>query len=171
MNDFIQDLNNKSKRNHITDEEYGFTYQIVSEYSLTTKIIQPILEAKDIIYLFFKYNENSEYVVGPIFDEINVKIKMNILYKEAIKEVYEKKPINVCDVCSFLVKIMYREFMKYYDILPDTYDKLMEKFENDQQSNSDVINKIISAMKLSKLMMILLKIKKKLLKNQLISMI
>ena len=96
---------------------------------------------------------------------------MNILYKEAIKEVYEKKPINVCDVCSFLVKIMYREFMKYYDILPDTYDKLMEKFENDQQSNSDVINKIISAMKLSKLMMILLKIKKKLLKNQLISMI
>lgn len=50
---FISDLNNKSQRNSISDEEYGFTYQIASEYSLTTKIIEPNFEPKDIIYLFF----------------------------------------------------------------------------------------------------------------------
>ena len=44
--------------------EYGFIYQIASEYSLTTKIILPNFEPKDIIYLFFKYNENNEYVLA-----------------------------------------------------------------------------------------------------------
>ena len=54
LKNFILDLNNKSKRNLITEENYGFTYQIASEYSLSTKIIQSNFEQKDIIYLAFK---------------------------------------------------------------------------------------------------------------------
>ena len=38
----------------MTDEEYGFTYQITSDYSLTTKIILPNFERRDIIDLFFQ---------------------------------------------------------------------------------------------------------------------
>ena len=149
---FIQDLNSKSKRNQITDEEYEFTYQIASEYSLTTKIIQPNFEAEDIIYLFFKYNENNYYVAGPIFDEINVNINMNNLYNEAKNEIKKKNLVNICDICSFLAKIMYREFMKKIkENLPNNYDELMKIFKQEiKEQKSEVIEKIINAMNLSK---------------------
>ncbi len=103
---FISDLNNKSQRNSISDEEYGFTYLIASETSLTTKIIEPNFEPKDIIYLFFKYNENNEYVSGSTFDDKNIPIKMNILYKEIIEEINKQKLDNICDICVISAKIM-----------------------------------------------------------------
>ena len=58
IKNFIMDLNEKISRNIISEEEYQFTYQISNDYSLNTKIIQPKFEPKDIIYLFFKYNDN-----------------------------------------------------------------------------------------------------------------
>jgi hypothetical protein len=158
---FIQDLNNKSKRNRITNEEYEFTYQIASEYSLTTKIIQPNFEAEDIIYLFFKYNENNEYVAGPIFDDINIQIKMNTLYQEVIDEI-NKNNLDSCGICAFSAKIMYREFMKNYDEeLPDNCDELIQKFEKEKnQKNKKILEKIINALKLSKYIDEIIKIKK-----------
>ena len=39
---FLSNINNKKIRTQITNEEYGFTYQIASNYSLTKKIILPI---------------------------------------------------------------------------------------------------------------------------------
>ena len=38
----------------MTDEEYGFTYQITSDYSLTTKIILPNFERE--ILLIYSFN-------------------------------------------------------------------------------------------------------------------
>jgi hypothetical protein len=90
VKNFLQDLNGRAQRFQITDGEYGFTYQIASEYSLTTKIIQPNFEPKDIIYLLFKYNENNEYYAGPIFDNI-ISNKMNTIFKEVMDEVDKKK--------------------------------------------------------------------------------
>ena len=73
VKNFIQDLNNRAERKIITDQEYSFTFQIANQYSLTTKIIQPKFEPKDIIYLFFKYNENNEYFDRQNFDGIQNK--------------------------------------------------------------------------------------------------
>ena len=162
IKNFILDLNNKSQRNLITDEEYGFTYQIASEYSLTTKIIQPNFEPKDIIYLFFKYNENNEYLAGPIFDEINMPIKMNTLYQEVIDEVKKNNIDNICDICVFSSKVMYREFTKKYsEILPDTFDELLKKFNEEKSTkNKKVLDKLINALKLSKYIDEIIKIKK-----------
>ena len=159
---FISDLNNKSQRNSISDEEYGFTYQIASEYSLTTKIIEPNFEPKDIIYLFFKYNENNEYVAGPIFDDINIPIKMNTLYKEVIEEINKQKLDNICDICVISAKIMYREFMKKYEEeLPDTCDGLIEKFTNEKNRKDEkVLERMINAIKLTKYIDEIIKIKK-----------
>ena len=50
---FIIDLNEKSSRNIISEEKYGFTYQISNDYSLNSKIIQQEFEAKDIISIYF----------------------------------------------------------------------------------------------------------------------
>ena len=162
IKNFISDLNSKSQRNLITDEEYGFTYQIASEYSLTTKIIQPNFQPKDIIYLFFKYNENNEYVAGPIFDDINMQIKMNILYQEVIDEVKNKNLDNICDICVLASKIMHREFTKKYDeVLPDNYDELLKKFkEENYTKNKKILDKLINALKLSKYIDEIIKIKK-----------
>ena len=60
----MTNLNNKKLRTQITDEEYEFTYQIASDYSLTTKIILPKFEPRDIIYLFFQYNENNKFTIS-----------------------------------------------------------------------------------------------------------
>ena len=58
---FLSNINNKKIRTQITNEEYGFTYQIASKYSLTKKIILPIFQPRDIIDLFFQYNENNRF--------------------------------------------------------------------------------------------------------------
>ena len=159
---FISDLNSKSQRILISDEEYGFTYQIASDYSLTTKIIEPKFEPIDIVYLFFKYNENNEYIAGPIFDDINIPVKMNTLYKEVIEEVKNKNLGNICDICVFAAKIMYREFMKKYEEdLPDKCDELIEKFKNEKNGkNEKVLERMINAIKLSKYIDEIIKIKK-----------
>ena len=62
VKNFIKELNNRANRKKILDQDYFYTYQIANEYSLNTKIIQPKFEPKDIIYLFFKYDENKEYL-------------------------------------------------------------------------------------------------------------
>ena len=50
---FLTNLSNEKLRTQITVEEYGFTYQIASDYSLITKIILPNFEPRDIfIYSF-----------------------------------------------------------------------------------------------------------------------
>ena len=61
VKNFLTNLNNKKLRTQITVEEYGFTYQIASDYSLITKIILPNFERRDIIDLFFQYNENNRF--------------------------------------------------------------------------------------------------------------
>ena len=128
VKNFIKELNNRIERKYISEQEYAFTYQIANEYSLTTKIIQPKFDAKDIIYLFFKYNENNEYFAGQIFDGINIQaMKMNNIYKEVIDETDKKKDsLSMCDVSYICGKIIYREFFKKYeDNLPETFQTLL----------------------------------------------
>ena len=54
IKNFLTNLNKKKIRTQITDEEYGFTYQIPSDYSLTTKIILPNFERE--ILLIYSFN-------------------------------------------------------------------------------------------------------------------
>ena len=106
---FLENLNDRKARTELSDEEYAFTYQICSEYSLTTKIIQPTFEPQDIIYLFFKYNENNEYIAGPIFDGIpQTGVKMNNIFKEVLDYVNKKNLHRFAtlraNLCALLVK-------------------------------------------------------------------
>ena len=67
---------------------------------------------KDIIYLFFKYSENEEY----IFDGIDIPImKMNNIYKEVLEYVNNKKIDNMCEISTISAQIIYRDFMKKYE--------------------------------------------------------
>ena len=156
IKDFIKDLNDKTSRISTTEEEYGFTYQIASKYSLTTKIIQPKFEPKDILYLFFKYNENNEYSAGPIFENINIHSKMNIIFNEVLEEINKNNLTNMCDICMVPAKIIYREFFKGYDMrLSDNFDDLISFFneENEkliQGNQKNILTAVINAMKLSK---------------------
>ena len=155
IKNFIKDLNNKSKRTSITDEEYEFTYKIANNYSLTTKIIQPEFEPKDILYLFFKYNENMEYSAGPIFDKINTDSKkMNNIFKEILDEISKNNLTNMVDICVISSKIIYKEFFYEFEKeLPNNYEELISFFEeknNQENSNKDKLNALINVMKLSK---------------------
>ena len=157
VKNFIKELNNRIERKNISEQEYAFTYQIANEYSLTTKIIQPKFDAKDIIYLFFKYNENNEYFAGQIFDGINIQaMKMNNIYKEVIDETDKKKDsLSMCDVSYICGKIIYREFFKKYeDNLPETFQTLLSFLEEEEKKMKESNQKkeliaIINAMKLS----------------------
>ena len=51
IKNFLTNLNKKKIRTQITDEEYGFIYQITSDYSLTIKIILPNFE-REILFIF-----------------------------------------------------------------------------------------------------------------------
>jgi hypothetical protein len=157
VKNFISNLNDRALRNQITDEEYGFTYKIATDYSLTTKIIQPKFEPKDIIYLFFKYNENNEYTAGPIFEGIDIPIvKMNNLLNEVLDTVNSKNMDNMCSICVLSAQVMYREFLKKYDEkLTDNYCDLLNYFEEETKKiNKDlekkILEKIICSMKLAK---------------------
>ena len=48
---FLTNLSNEKLRTQITVEEYGFTYQIASDYSLITKIILPNFE-REILFIY-----------------------------------------------------------------------------------------------------------------------
>ena len=163
VKNFIQNLDDRALRNQITDEEYSFTYKISTDYSLTTKIIQPNFEPKDIIYLFFQYNENNEYSAGPIFDDINSPIvKMNNLLKEVLDNVKEKKLDNMCSISVLTAQVMYRELLKEYDKKLNekedefNYDKTLKFFINEEKKQESqsfgkkVLKAIINAMKLAK---------------------
>lgn len=72
---------------------------------MTIKIIRPKFEPKDIIYLFFKYNENHEFSAGPIFENITIhSIKINYIFNEVLEEINRNKLTNMCDICMFLLK-------------------------------------------------------------------
>ena len=155
IKNFIMDLNEKISRNIISEEEYGFTYQIANDYSLNTKIIQPKFEPKDIIYLFFKYNENNEYSAGPIFDNIEIpRVNMNNLFKEAL---YNSNNLNnMCDISVICAQILYKEFMKKYQIeLENDFNKLLIYFQDEnknmkQSAEKKELQAIINGMKLAK---------------------
>ena len=154
---FLENLNDRKARTELSDEEYAFTYQICSEYSLTTKIIQPTFEPQDIIYLFFKYNENNEYIAGPIFDGIpQTGVKMNNIFKEVLDYVNKKNLDNMCDISVISAQILYKEFMKKYDEeLENDYDKLCEYFKSNLETMKSEIEKnqlkaIINGMKIAK---------------------
>ena len=154
---FINDLNDKISRISISEEEYGFTYQIASKYSLTIKIIQPKFEPKDIIYLFFTYNENNEYSAGPIFENINIKsMKMTNIFILVLEEIRQNKLTNMCNICMVAAKIIYSEFFNGYDMkLSDNFEDLIsffneEKNKKDQENEKKILSAIINVMKLSK---------------------
>ena len=82
VKNFIQNLNERKKRCKISNDEYEYTYKIASNYSLTTKIIQPKFEPQDIIYLFFQFIENEIFAAVPIFDGLDLPyMKMDNIYK------------------------------------------------------------------------------------------
>ena len=154
---YLENLNDRKARTELSDEEYAFTYQICSEYSLTTRIIQPTFEPQDIIYLFFKYNENNEYIAGPIFDGIpQPRVKMNNIFKEVLNNVNKKNLDNMCDISVISAQILYKEFMKKYDEeLENDYDKLCEYFKNNLETmksepEKEQLKAIIHGMKIAK---------------------
>lgn len=130
---FIKNLNDKALRNKITNEEYIYTYQISSKYSLNTKIIQPKFEPKDILYLFFKFKGKDEYTFGPIFDGVDIKsIKINNIYKKALSAVNSKKLDKICEISVLISKMMYKEFTgKNEENLTDNFDELLAFFSNE----------------------------------------
>ena len=88
---------------------------------------------------------------------------MNILYQEIIGEVKNKNLDNIYDICVLASKIMHREFTKKYDeVLPDNYDELLKKLKEENYSkNKKILDKLINALKLSKYIDEIIKIKKK----------
>ena len=148
---FIKNLNDKALRNKITNEEYIYTYQISSKYSLNTKIIQPKFEPKDILYLFFKFKGKDEYTFGPIFDGVDIKsIKINNIYKKALSAVNSKKLDNICEISVLISKMMYKEFTgKNEENLTDNFDELLAFFSNEINNfnpNQSLIKKEFKAL-------------------------
>jgi len=161
IKNFMLNLNEKSSRNIITEKEYIFTYQISNDYSLNTKIIQPEFEAEDIIYLFFKYNENNKFSAGSIFDNIDIHgVDMDNLFKETLNNI--KNIHNICDITVICSQILYKEFMKKYQlVLENDYNKLLNYFEDEYKMLDQTIEKkeleaIINGMKLAKFIQLII---------------
>ena len=156
VKNFLKELNDRASRKSIIEDEYEFTYKIASKYSLTTKIIQPKFESQDILYLFFKYNENNEYMAGPIFNNIkSMSMKMNNIYNEAFQEINKKKLENICDICLKTSKIIYREFLNVDEALPKNFEKLISFFEEknknlEEDNQKKILTALINVIKLSK---------------------
>ena len=166
VKNFIQNLNERKKRCKISNDEYEYTYKIASNYSLTTKIIQPKFEPQDIIYLFFQYSENEIFTAGPIFEGLDLpNMKMDNIYKEVLDNVNNKQLNNMCDISIISAQIMYREFMKKYEEkLPDKYSNLLKFFEKEKKGMKTQeikqIDAIINGMKLAKYFDEIIKVEK-----------
>jgi hypothetical protein len=116
INNFIHNLNDKSQRKIITDQEYFFTYQIASSYCLTTKIIQPEFKPKDIIFLFFQFKEDNEYYIGPICEEDNIisSINMTEMFKEVENTIKEHNLNSMKEISVICSQKIYEAIFKEY---------------------------------------------------------
>jgi len=145
VKNFIQELNKRAERKIISEQEYLYTYQIANEYSLTTKIIQPKFEPKDIIYLFFKYNENNEYFAGQIFDGINIQAKkMNTIYEEVMGKISKNESNSMSDISLICGKTMHKELINYDEKFCD------DKGDYDFQKLTKFFKEKVDTMKKSK---------------------
>ena len=155
---FIKNINEKSLRLQISQEEYEFSYLISSKYSLKTKIIKPKFEPKDIIYLFFEFKGNDEFTLGPIFDEINIdSSKLNYKYNKILNTIKSKNLDKMCDITMLFLKTMKMmdSIKKNNEPLPENFDDLLIFFENEIEKKVSLEEKktlgvIIDVMKLSK---------------------
>ena len=162
VKNFFQNLDEKAFRNQISDPEYLFTYSISNYFPLTTKIIQPKFEPKDIIYLFFQYYGDNEYSAGPIFEYIDIPILcMNNLLNKVLDQIKKKNLDNMCSICTISAIIIYREFFeknnKEINYKGDefNYDKVLKFFKNERIKKEDkreakILDIFIYLMNLSK---------------------
>lgn len=90
IKNFLKDLNKRKTHEILNEEEYIYTYTISRGY---LKIIGRIFKPLDILFLFFKYENNDKYIRGIIFNNINEgEIKnMKVTFDKSYNNIKEEK--------------------------------------------------------------------------------
>ena len=104
VKNFIQNLNNKKIDIKYQMMNLNIHIKLHLIIHFQQKLFHQNLYQKDIVYLFFKYSENEEY----IFDDIDIPImKMNNIYKEVLEYVNNKTINNMCEISTISAQIIY----------------------------------------------------------------
>ena len=117
-------------------------------------IIIPKFEVKDVIYLFYTFENFDQYYYGPAFDEID---KVENLYLELFKNIKEeiKNLLTFKDVTGKIALMFFKYFNKDILELPQFVDgeKILQYIENKNNNklvNFKKINALIDLIKLGK---------------------
>ncbi len=136
------------------EDEFTYICQVTKLYDLNMNIIIPKFEAKDIIYLFFTFENFEQYYYGPVFDEI---YKVENLYLELFKNIKEeiKNLLTFKDVTGKIALMFFKYFNK--DILELSQfidgENILQYIENKNNNESveyTKINVLIDLIKLGK---------------------
>ena len=120
------------------ESDYSFAYQVSSKYSLTTKIIQPKFETKDILYLFFWFDEDRKKIAGPIFKKVNIRVKLNAQFgdiEDKINNNENKINFKIVDICIIAAKILYKSLTNSNEELENKDIKELKTFFNEKYKN------------------------------------
>ena len=128
LKNFLKDLNKRKTHEMISEEEYIYTYKISRDYFLNLRLIQPKFKPLDILFLFFKYENNDKYIRGIIFNNINEgEIKnMKATFDKSYNNIKDEKSMK--NACAKIVKIFFVDITTNLqkNKIPDTFDELKE---------------------------------------------
>ena len=140
---FLDDLNNKKERKELKIWEFYYTYEIANKHTLTTKLIQPIFEIEDGIYIAFRF-EKGNYYRGKIFENTKVSDKklddikndiMNKKYK-SMTELF----INI--IIKFLITIKGGDIKDFLNIkTQEELEKILSKIWNKEKDMKKTIER------------------------------
>ena len=153
-NENDEEKNKIQNKNKILKDEFTYICQVTKLYDLNMNIIIPKFEAKDIIYLFFTFENFEQYYYGPVFDEI---YKVENLYLELFKNINQqiKNLITFKDVTGKIALMFFKYFNKDILELPQFIDgenilQYIENKNNNKLVNFEKINVLINLIKLGK---------------------
>lgn len=102
---YIEILNKEINPIKVSQEDYFFINSIANKYSYNLQIIYPFFEHKDIFYLFFKYQNNNNFIKNEIIKDLNISDKkIGILASEIYKNINE---LSMFQIAEKIIIILY----------------------------------------------------------------
>ena len=108
LSNFIDILNKQINPIVVSEEEYEFGNYIGNKFPFNLKIIFPNFEAKDVIYLFFKYNKNN-FDKNNIIIDVKIEDKLiNQFVNETLNEIQNKNEYSITELTIKIINYLFR---------------------------------------------------------------
>ena len=129
---YVKDKNNKNLEN-----EFLYIYIISGNYDLNMKINIPKFKPNDLIHLFFTYESQNKYYLGPIFDKIEELNNQNLIvqFQEIRQKINNKDSFK--DTAGKIALYFYKLVIGGTNIPEMEEGEEILKYIQNMSSNSD----------------------------------